>query len=411
MKVSLFTMPTVPATSEERARLRPIGRNAERYTMMIEELRELAVLADGLGFDAFSTTEHHFHTEGGEALPNTLLLYANLAAITKDIMFIPMSMVLPANDPIRVAEDIALFDQMYPGRVGVAFARGYQRRWVPVLSQRDDAIAFGDKGADDMVREIYNEYLEVVIKAWTEDAFEFNGKHYQVPYPHEGITGWAGKDWTNAYGAPGELDEDGVIRKIGVVPKPVQTPYPRLFVPANVSPQTVISAAQQGVTPIFHEGRVAPLTGLMELYRDEAAKAGHDLAIGERIAVLRTICLGDTYEEAFDFATRTIGYEYHNYFNEFGFAELYRTDADDPDLPMRFNDEADATQRMIETGQILIGTADDVKDQLSELQRCHGDGELEWLVWSHFGQGTTPREESCRQLKIFAEKVWPAFKD
>lgn len=410
MKVNLFTMPTIPATAEERRELRPIGRNTERYQMMVEELRDLAVLADELGFDAFSSTEHHFHTEGGEALPNTLLLYSNLAALTKNIMFIPMSMVLPANNPIRVAEDVALFDQMYPGRVGVAFARGYQRRWVPILSQ-SKAIALGDPADDALSREIFDEYLEVVIKAWTEDAFEYDGKHFQIPYPYEtGIEGWPGKDWTNTFGAPGELDENGVIRKIGVIPPPYQRPHPPMFVPANFSPRTVIDAAHRGVVPVFHEARPKELLELCTMYRDEAAKAGHELGLGERIGVLRTVCLGKTYEEAFDFAVRSVGYEYQNYFNEFGFAEIYRTDADDPDIPVSFKDEAECTQRMIETGQVLCGTADDVKRQLEEQHRCYADGAIDWLVWSHFGQGTVPLEESRWQMIEFAEKVWPAFK-
>ena len=45
MKVSVFAMPTIPATIEERRVLRPIGRNTERYQMMLDELRTIAVLS------------------------------------------------------------------------------------------------------------------------------------------------------------------------------------------------------------------------------------------------------------------------------------------------------------------------------------------------------------------------------
>ena len=62
----LFVLPTVPATLEERKRLRPIGRNNERYQKMLDELRKLAVFADDAGFDVMATTEHHFHSEGYE---------------------------------------------------------------------------------------------------------------------------------------------------------------------------------------------------------------------------------------------------------------------------------------------------------------------------------------------------------
>ena len=49
MKFMLFVLPTVPATLEERERLRPIGRNNDRYQMMLDELRRLAVFADDAG--------------------------------------------------------------------------------------------------------------------------------------------------------------------------------------------------------------------------------------------------------------------------------------------------------------------------------------------------------------------------
>jgi alkanesulfonate monooxygenase SsuD/methylene tetrahydromethanopterin reductase-like flavin-dependent oxidoreductase (luciferase family) len=128
MKLNLFAMPTIPATVDERLGERPIGRSTMRYQMTIDELRSLAVRADGLGVDAFSTTEHHFHTEGLEGMPNTVALSIDLAARTKNVMLVPFSIVLPAANPLRVADDIAFLDQFSQGRAGVAFARGYQKR-------------------------------------------------------------------------------------------------------------------------------------------------------------------------------------------------------------------------------------------------------------------------------------------
>ena len=66
MKFMMFVLPTVPGTLEERQHLRPIGRNNERYQQMLNELRQLVVLAEEAGFDVFATTEHHFHSEGYE---------------------------------------------------------------------------------------------------------------------------------------------------------------------------------------------------------------------------------------------------------------------------------------------------------------------------------------------------------
>ena len=56
MKFMLLMLPTVPGTLEDRRRLRPIGRDNERYQQMLEELRKLVAFADEVGFDVFATT-------------------------------------------------------------------------------------------------------------------------------------------------------------------------------------------------------------------------------------------------------------------------------------------------------------------------------------------------------------------
>ena len=66
-------------------------------------------------------------------------------------------------------------------------------------------------------------------------------------------------------------------------------------------------------------------------------------------------------------------------------------------------------------GQLLCGTPDDVKRQMVDLHRCHpADGEdagqLDWLVWQFFQQGTTSPDTQCRQLELFAEHVLPAVR-
>ncbi|MFT4571506.1 MAG: alkanesulfonate monooxygenase SsuD [Candidatus Binatia bacterium] len=405
-------MPTIPSTNEEREKLRPIGRNTERYQMMLEELRSIVILADELGIDAFSTTEHHFHTEGGEVSVNPVLLYADFAARTKNIMFAPMSIVLPTADPIRVAEDIAILDQLTKGRVAVAFARGYQKRWMKVLGQGgESATGQGDK-SDDQNRDVYDEKLEIVRKAWTEDAFDHDGTNYQVPYPHkDGIEGWPASDWTKKYGADGEIDENNVIRKIGVVPRPYQEPHPPIWAPFTLSQKSLIDCARRGILPWVFEASPEGFNNWCKLYQAESAKAGFDRPLGQNIGAVRAITIGDTYDEAFQLAAKTTGYEYHNYFNLFGFGEVFRNPSDDPSVkPLKFKDEFEATKRMIEKGYQLCGTVDDVKKQIEKLVKCHGDGALEWISWNFFYQGTVPFEVQARQLELFTTKVWPEFK-
>lgn len=410
MKLDLFAMPTIPATHEERGRLRPIGRSTERYQMMLEELRSLAILADDLGVDAFSTTEHHFHTEGGEVSVNPVLLYADFAARTKRITFAPMSIVLPTADPIRVAEDIAILDQLTKGRVAVAFARGYQKKWMKVLGQgAESATGMGDQN-DQANRDIFDEKLEIVQKAWTEDCFSYDGQHYKVPFPHSGIEGWAAPEWTRDFGSEGEIDDKGVIRKIGVVPRPYQEPHPPIWAPFTLSEKSLVDCARRGIMPWVFESSPEGFLKWANLYRDEAAKGGHTLKLGERLGAVRAITIGKTYEEAFELAAKTTGYEYHYYFNLFGFGEVFRNAGDDPGVrPLVFKDEYEATKRMIEKGYQLCGTVDDVKKQLAALVKCHGDGDLDWISWNFFYQGTVPWEVQADQLDLFVNKVLPEF--
>ena len=411
MKVDLFAMPTVPATFEERERLRPIGRSTERYQMMLEELRNLAIMADELGIDAYSTTEHHFHTEGGELSVNPVLLFADFAARTKRIKFAPMSIVLTTADPIRVAEDMAILDQLTKGRTAVCFARGYQKRWMQILGQGVPSATSDGSAGDAANRDRYDENLEIVKKAWTQDIFDHDGVNYQVPYPYKtGIQGWAAPEWTRKYGADGEIDDENVIRKIGVCPRPYQDPHPPIWAPFTLSEKTLIDTAARGIRPWVFEGRPDRFLTWCERYRDEAAKAGHEFGLGENVGAVRAITIGKTREEAFQLAADTTGYEYQYYFGLFGFMEIFRMPGDPEKRPLELKDKEAATQRMIDFGYQLCGTVDDVKRQMEALVRCHGNGALEWMSWNFFYQGTVPWEVQAQQLELFATKVWPEFK-
>ena len=409
MKVNVMTIPKIRATNEERAALRPIGRNPEQYHALLDELEELAIFLDEHGYESMSTVEHHLHTEGLEMMPNWLLFSAKLAAKTQRMAFMPLSIVLPAHDPIRVAEDIAMFDQMYPGRIQVCFARGYQKRWMQILMQGTKvASSFTDPESDAWNREVFNEYLEVVLKALTLDTWDHNGKHYKVPYPYEGgITDWAGDDVTREFGGEGEVDDSGAVRKIGVVPAPIQQPYPEMFIPFSGSPQTLIDSARRGFTCLILESKADKFRQQCETYQEHLKDAGHDAKLGEKVGAVRLIALGDSKEEAMQHAADTCGWDFWNYFAKFGFMELFRTDEDPPDSLVSLKDKYAVAQRMYDTDHLLAGTPDDVSRQLESLLRCHGDGELDWLSWEFYAQGNVSVDECKRQIEMFATQVRP----
>ena len=418
MKFQLFVLPTVPATLEEREQLRPIGRNNERFQAMLDEVRTLCVMADDAGFDCFSTTEHHFHSEGYEASVAPLILYADLAARTKQIKFSPLALVLPAQDPLRVAEQVAMLDHLTKGRVYAGFARGYQQRWVNVLGQKFpvEATPMDGSDVDKHNRRVHEEFIDIIYKAWDQDLLTYDGEFYQVPFPYdEGIKGWPVAEWTRKYGTPGEIDEQGVIRGISVIPKPYQQPHPPAFQPFSVSESTIRHTAKVGVTPIILVSNPPDFRRLCETYQQVAGENGRDLRLGQGVGAFRAVSFGNTKQEGVDLLERTNFFGFNAYFAGFGFWEAFRFPEDaekyplDPYTPLP---PAEWTlDRFVNVKYGLAGTVDDVKRQVEDLHKIHGaGGELEWFSW-FFDQGLMPLDESKRQIELFAEHIIPEFRD
>ena len=414
MKFMMFVLPTVPATFEERRDLRPIGRNNERYQRMLDELRQLVVLAEQAGFDVFATTEHHFHSEGYEASVAPLLLYTDLAARTERIKFASLGLVLPAWDPLRVAEEIAVLDHLTKGRFYAGFARGYQDRWVNVLGQQYHATGAPMDGSaiDQHNREVYEEVLEIIRKAWTEDSLTYNGKYYKIPYPYEeGIRRWPAAEWTRTYGAPGEVDAQGVVRRISVIPRPYQQPYPPLFQPFSVSENTIRYTARSGIVPWILVSNPPDFQRLCRIYQEVAQASGRSLKLGESVGAFRAVHFGKTEAEAVALLRDTNYRGFKEYFSGFGFGEAFRTAEDNekyPDTPLPL--EELTVERLRRVKYALAGTPDQVRAEIEALQTLYGEGgELEWFGW-FFDQGFMSWDETQRQFEAFAKEIIPHFR-
>ena len=94
-----------------------------KYQLLIEG----AKFADRHGFVAVWTPERHFHAFGG-LFPNPSITSAAIATITEQIQIRAGSVVIPIHDPIRVAEDWAVIDNLSNGRAGISFASGWNAR-------------------------------------------------------------------------------------------------------------------------------------------------------------------------------------------------------------------------------------------------------------------------------------------
>lgn len=210
---------------------------ADKYRLLVEG----AKFADANGFVAVWTPERHFHAFGG-LYPNPSVVSAALATITEHVQLRAGSCVLPLHDPIRIAEEWALVDNLSNGRVGISFASG----WQP-----NDFVLAPDRYENR--HEVMAEGIETVRALWRGDSVRR----------------------TNPLGKEVEL---------ATLPRPVQEELP-FWVTAAGNPATFQAAGRQGANLLTHllGQDQEELAGKIEAYRSAWREAGHP---GEGIVTL-----------------------------------------------------------------------------------------------------------------------------
>jgi alkanesulfonate monooxygenase SsuD/methylene tetrahydromethanopterin reductase-like flavin-dependent oxidoreductase (luciferase family) len=130
--------------------------------------RSLAELAEPLGFDSFWSVEHHFTDY--TMVPDVLQLLSYIAGRTRTIELGSMVVVLPWHDPMRVAEEVSLLDNMSDGRFVLGIGRGAGR--VEFEGFRTD---MGES------RERFVEYAEMLLTGLENGYCEYDGKFVKQP--------------------------------------------------------------------------------------------------------------------------------------------------------------------------------------------------------------------------------------
>jgi alkanesulfonate monooxygenase SsuD/methylene tetrahydromethanopterin reductase-like flavin-dependent oxidoreductase (luciferase family) len=382
LRASLFYLPSVGSRPDiERGRA---GLDPELYRRMLAEVGEQARLADDLGYDSISFTEHHFHVEGFEVSNNPVLLDLYVAMQTRRLRVGQLGIVLPASNPIRVAEDIAMLDQMSGGRANAGFARGYQRRWVDVMAQQTHgihgALPHQHDRVDEANREAFEECFRIIKRAWTEDFIDYQGRYWKVP---PGETPWeleATRSWGGGV-------EDGVLRQIAVVPKPVQKPHPPIFQPFASSERSVRWCASEGVTAILPPLHPRLERRLFELYAETSGRP-----LGEGVGVLRDLVIAPTDEEAYLLWRSSGAFCGAAWFEPFGFARGLI----DPET----GEQAD----LFRDGLALVGSPATVERQLAELRARLP---VQWVFcWMY--NGLVPHRVLLDSIERFWVEVLPS---
>jgi alkanesulfonate monooxygenase SsuD/methylene tetrahydromethanopterin reductase-like flavin-dependent oxidoreductase (luciferase family) len=352
------------------------GQNKELYQRYLEEIRYYISLADELGYASYGHNEHHLQIEGFEITnhPGMFSLFVGLHS--KRLKVATLGYVLPTHNPVRAAEEIATLDHMLKGRLMVGFTRGYQGRWVdsyaavpgvrattPELAKNRDAI-------DNMNREIFEESVKIVKRAWTEPTFSFKGKYWTFPPAGDGAQHPA----YHKYGAG--ADEEGVVSEIGIAPHCYQDPHPPLYGAFAHSMRTIDMWAREGGKPIVLANQLDFCEALWNRYIKTAAEAGRDVAREDAAAWGGVLILADSKEKA-----QELKAEHDWYWKEWF---------------VPFNQGI---------ANYLIGTPDEISHQIEEAHDRLGFEE----VWLQFGQGHLGKEENQEELYRMATEVIPRF--
>ncbi|HBL28646.1 MAG TPA: hypothetical protein DD490_17560, partial [Acidobacteria bacterium] len=201
----------------------------DKYRLLLEG----AKLADARGFHALWTPERHFHTFGG-LYPNPAVAGAAVAAVTRRLGIRAGSVVLPLHDPVRVAEDWAVVDNLSGGRAGISFASGWH----------SGDFVFAPDAFDDR-HEIMYRGIETVRSLWRGEALTRRAAH----------------------------GEEMAVR---IQPRPLQEELP-VWVTAFASPVTFRRAGEIGAGILTHllDQTLEDVAEKIRLYREAWRAAGH----------------------------------------------------------------------------------------------------------------------------------------
>jgi len=396
MKIGAFYLPSIGSFDEIKKGM--AGRRTDLYQQMLGELSEQIKYMDEHGYYGVGFTEHHFHIEGEEVSTNPIMLDLYFGMQTKQIKVGQLGLVLPSHNPIRVAEDIAMLDQMTGGRAFAGFARGYQPRWVNVLGQQIRGLdgTYSDAHYEDLKKELYYDHFEIIKKCWQNDSFSHRSRHWQIPPPH---TKWAAADITRKYGAG--INDNDELTEIGTAPPTYNKRMPDLFQPFSVSESSIRWAMENSVVPVTILTNPGVAKAQFLAAQEAAVKAGHNVKLGEKIGLVREVIVADTDAEAEAIARNGGSIIWCNFFAPFGFNAAVAAPGEGPfDVPNTF-------ESMAERGLVIYGSPDTVNRKLDALFK---ELPAEYF-WMFTYNGLIPQKQMMRHLELVTTKVLPNFTD
>jgi alkanesulfonate monooxygenase SsuD/methylene tetrahydromethanopterin reductase-like flavin-dependent oxidoreductase (luciferase family) len=346
---------------------------ARLYNRYIDE----KIYAEEVGFDGLMLNEHHSTPFCMQGVTNVGA--AILARVTQKAKIVILGNILPIwDDPLWLAETLAMIDMISYGRLVSGFVRGGGRESV------------SHNAPPHYNRERFEEAHDFVIKTWTTPGpFRWEGKHYHYRY----VNPWA---------------------------KPLQQPHPPIWIPSTVSIETVKWTAQHRYPLVLLATKLEPTKQAFQLYADTATEAGYTSGT-QNVAYLWKVHVDETEEKADEVGRKYLS----GVSNPFLAGNEGAVNPAIMNLPGhtsrtsrrlaaaafgpagRFGTNRRPYEDQVKDFSIISGTPKTVLPKIRQVLEYLRPGSI--FFWD--GDGAMSHEDQMRSLRLMGEEVIPAVRE
>jgi len=341
----------------------------EKAHVLYQNYHDQYAWADEVGFDGIMSNEHH--SSYWCMKPSVNVDAAVIAKVTKKTKIAMLGNVIALNDPVKMAEEIAMLDCISGGRIVSGFVRG----------TAVETLHAGISPTEN--RERFEEAHDLILKCWTTPGpFRWEGRHF----PHRMINPWV---------------------------VPMQKPHPPIWFPGTGSPESVIWAAKHGY-PYMNLGSLLDLTKqLKAIYHETAHEVGYEPG-PQHFGYLMRCLVADTDEKAQEIGRTFLWTENHRNrgpieFNDppgYQSREAMRIKMSRPLIGTGTMGRRMTYQELQDAHNIIVGSPETVLRKLRYVREDLNPGYI--LIYGN--EGNMRHEDVMRSIELFGTKVIPALK-
>jgi len=365
------------------------------YHQLLDELREQAEFCDEAGFSTFWVPEHHFSIWGREMCPNPLLVAADLAARTKRIRIGLGAAIITFWHPLRLAEDLALLDQISNGRLEIGFGRGNYGLEATNLNPA------ADPNNQEANFKIFEESIAMVREALGNQIFSHKGEFYQFPAP-----GFKA-DRAHTINDPKYVDPvTNELVKLSLVPGPKQQPMPPMWLMVSESHETMKFAAKNDMGIVMWRPTIKTLLERLRIYQASYKEYhGIDIPLGAKAAISRDTYVAESEADARRLAEAPLMSALN--FSNWRGPRIYLDPGETLSPEMEAELKKKLTYDFVSKRSLFWGSPDNVIEQVKEFYTAT---RMEEIIF-HCSWPGLAHADSMRSLKLLTQEVFPALRN